>query len=208
MKRCLLALAASTLLFQPPAADAEELNARELKKLVRQAEKAWDAGQTAQAVDSYEQVLGAVPQGDSRRGDALYVVAMSYLSPAGRSRDVEKARSLLQELVTDFPQHARGMEVAAAHTLLSELDAARTEIDRRAAELEEARAAFDAERQKAEAERQVAAGESEAAGGKVKALQAQLRRVRAQLAETQTELEKKDEALQKLKDAMVGRAGG
>ncbi|MCP3957682.1 MAG: hypothetical protein GY719_07485 [bacterium] len=208
MKRCLLALAASTLLFQPSAASAEELSARELKKLVKQADKAWAAGQTEQAVASYERILGAVPAGDSRRGEALYVVAMAYLSPEGGDRDVTKARGLLQELATEFPRHPRGMEVAAARALLDELDSARAEIGRRAAELDETRAAFDAEKQKAEAQREEAAGESEAAGGKVKALQAQLRRVRSQLAETQTELDKKEEALQKLKDAMVGRTSG
>ena len=207
MKRCILALAALTLLNPPPIAEAEELNARQLRKLTKQAEKAYAQGQTDLALETYERILSSLSPNDSRRGDALYAMAMSYLSPNGPARDVDRARRYLDELASQFPRHSRGLEISAARTLLGELDAAHAEVARKMAEIEAQQASFEAEREKAMAARQEAAGETQAAGGKVKNLEAQLRRVRAQLTETRAELEKKEEALQKLKDALVGRGG-
>ena len=211
MKRCLPALAALALLSPALSTSAEELTARELKKLQKQAQKAYEGGQTAQATEIYERILDSMSADDSRRGDALYAIAFAYLSPLGPDRDVAKARGLLEQL-DEFPRHPRNLEISAARTLLAELDAGRAELERRDAELKEQAAAFEAAREQAQeqaqAQREEAAGESEAAGGRVKSLQAQLRKMRAELAETRTELEKKEDALRKLKDALVGRASG
>ena len=203
----LSAIAALILLLHPLAATAQELSARELKKIQKQADKAFAAGQVESAIELYEKILAATPAGDSRRGNALYGVAIAHLSTDGAQRDVGAAGQHLEELAS-FPHHPRKLEIAATRALLSEIGAARLEIGRRDAEMAQKLAAFEAERQEIEAQQQEMAGESEAAGGRVKSLQAQLRKVRAELSETRSELEKKEEALQKLKDALVGRAGG
>lgn len=196
------------LLFHPWPAAAQELSGKEVKKVLRQADKAYAAGEGVRAADLYGQVLASTPAGDSRRGDALYAVAMALLSPDGPARDVEKAKGYLAELASSFPRHPRRLELSAVRALFAELGAARVAVSRRDAEVEEKLAALEAERQAITAKREELAGESEAAGGRVKSLQAQLRKMRAELAETQSELEKKEESLQKLRDALVSRAGG
>ena len=207
MTRWLSALALSLLLFCPAAA-AQALSAKELKRVIRQADKAYAAGQGERAAELYEQVLASTKPGDSRREDALYAVAMARLSPEGPARDEAAARAYLQELAELFLRHPRRLEIAAVLQLLADRDAFRAEVARRDAEVEERLAALEAERQAIEAQREKMEGASEAAGGKVRSLQAMLRRTRAELSETQSELDKKEEALQKLKDALVGRAGG
>ncbi len=204
----------SMLLFagaQAPAAGAQELSAKEIKKIQKQADKAFGGGQHAAALELYEQLLAATPPGDSRRAEALYAVAMARISPASPPRDVDGARPYLEELATSFPRHPRRLEVAALRAGLEELDAARGGLEAAAAKMAEKEAAFaaeQAERERIEAERAEIADESEAADGRVKSLAAQLRKVKAELAETRLELETKEEALQKLKEALVGRAGG
>jgi hypothetical protein len=207
MKSRFLAVSVASLLLLvswPVAAGGEELSGRELKKLQKQAGKAFDAGRIPQAVELYEQILAATAAGDSRRADALYAVAMAHLSPDPPPRAPEAARPYLDELAASFPRHPRRLEIAAARTLLDELQAARAEVQR-AAELAESRAESLAA---LETERQEIAGESEAAGGRVRSLEAQLRKAQGELAAVRAELEKKEEALQKLKSALVGRAGG
>lgn len=214
MKSRFLAVSVASLLLLlgwPAVAGGEELSGRELKKLQKQADKAFDAGQIPQAVELYEQILAATSPGDGRRADALYAVAMAHLSPDPSFRDPEAARPPLDELASSFPRHPRRLEIAAARTLLDELQAAKAEVER-TAELAESRAeslaALEAERQRIATEHQEIVGESEAAGGRVRSLEAQLRKAQGELAEVRAELEKKEEALQKLKSALVGRAGG
>ncbi len=180
-----------------PAA-AQELSAKELKKAVRSADKAFDAGRYDQAIGLFDQILASTSGTDPRRGDALYAAGMIRLSAAGH-QDAEAARRHLDELEA-FPRHPRRLEIATLRDLFSGLDSARAEVER----LEEKAAAIQAEREQAEAEAEEAAGESEAAGGRVRSLESQLRKRRAELSECQAELEKKEQAVQKLRDALVG----
>lgn len=203
----LLAIAALAVLA-PSLASAEGLSDRELKKAVRQADKAFAAGQTDEAAELYDRVLASTPPGDGWRESALYALALIRLAAEGERFDLEAARAYLDELATSFPSHPRRAEIAAARGLLAAHDAAGAASARRAAELEAQITDLEAERSAAEAAREEIAGESEAAGDKVKSLEAQLRRMRAERNECRTELGKKDEALQKLKDALVARAGG
>ncbi len=177
---------------------AQELSAKELKKAVRSADKAFDAGRYDQAIGLFDQILASTSGTDPRRGDALYAAGMIRLSAAGH-QDAEAARRHLDELEA-FSRHPRRLEIAALRDLFSGLDSARAEVER----LEEKAAAIQAEREQAEAEAEEAAGESEAAGGRVRSLESQLRKRRAELSECQAELEKKEQAVQKLRDALVG----
>ncbi len=198
-------IALMLLLVSP--AGAQELNARELKKVVKQADRAYGAGSYGEAAALYDQILASTSGSDARRGDALYASAMIRLSGEGGQRDEAAARRQLDELSASFPRHPRRLEVAFARSLLGALDKARAEVRRHVAELAEKTAAFEAERRQTEAERQEAAGESQAAGGRVRSLEAGLAKLRAEAAECQAELEKKESALQKLRDALVGGSG-
>ncbi len=180
-------------------AGAQQLNARDLKRAVKQAEKARAAGQVAEAVGLYEQILASTEPGDGRRAEALYVTAMAHLAPDPAPRDAAAATTRLEDLAREFP-HYRRLEVAAARASLEELAAARAEAGRGAQQLAEQQAAFAAERQEI-------AGASAAVGDQVKTLEAQLRKARSELAATEAELAKKEEALQKLKDSLVGKSG-
>ena len=216
MKSRLLVVGVASLLLclgGTGAAGGQELSAKELKKLQKQADKALDAGRIPQAVELYEQILAATSPGDSRRADALYTVAMAHLSPDPAPRDPAAARPHLAELAASFPRHPRRLEIAAARAWFDEREAAQAEIERAAAAAVEAaraetQAALEAERERIERERQEIAGESEAAGNRVRSLETELRQARNELAEVRAELAKKEEALQKLKNALVGRAGG
>ena len=182
----LFAVAALMLLFHPLAATAQELSPRELKKIEKQAGKAFAAGDVESAAELYQTILAATSAGDSRRGAALYALAIAHLSP-GAGRDVGTAAEHLEELAS-MPRHPRQLEAAAIRALFSEIDAARGEAGRHDAEVAEKVAALEVEREKLEAKRQAMAGQSQAAGGRVKSLEAQLRKLRAELSETQSEL--------------------
>ncbi len=181
---------------------AQELSAKELKRVVKQAGKAFDAGRYDEAVDLYGQILASTSGTDPRRGDALYASAMIRLS-AGDHQDVAGARRHLEELAAFSPAPSR-LVVPVLQQLFAEFDSARAEVERRAVELEEKTAAYEAEREQVAAEREEAAGESEAAGDRVRSLESRLRKARSELSECQEELETKEDALQKLRDALVG----
>ncbi len=186
-------------------ASAQELSARELKKVVKQAEKSFGAGRFDEAIKLYDQILASTSGTDAGRGDALYASAVIRLSDDGH-QDVEAARRQLDELQA-FPRHPRRLEIAALRHLFSGLDSAQADVERRTVELAAKSASYQAEREQAAAAREEAAGESEAAGGRVRSLEAQLRKVRAELSECQAELEKNEQAVQKLRDALVGGSG-
>lgn len=213
MKRRLLAMAIVSLLgaaLLAPVALGEELSARELKKLNKQAGKAFASGQVEKAVEAYRQILAGPGPGDSRRADAFYTVTMCYLSPS--HRDEQRARSLMAELAESFPRHRRGLGLSAAWSWLLEIEEVRAAIRVAAARLAAQEAALAQERQErwqaAEVEQQEQEEQSAATGGKVRSLEAELRQARSELSETRAELARKEEALEKLKDALVGRAGG
>ncbi len=182
---------------------AQELNAKELKKAVKEAPKAVSAGRYDEAIALYDQILASTSGTDPRRGEALYASVLIRLADGTGHRDLAGARSHLDELNAFAPGPGR-LEVPVLRQLFGELDSARAEVERGAAELEARIAAYQAEREAVEAEAEEAVGESEAAGDRVRSLESQLRKVRAELAECQEELETKEEALQKLRDALVG----
>ena len=202
-----LAVICALLTAQTPAASAQELSAKDLKKILRQAGKATESGRVAEAVGLYRQALEALPEDDPRRADALYFTAMSDLAGDTDAAGKLAARMRLEELATAFPSFGRSLEVGLTRALLGEVDTVHAEIARRDAELQAKTAAIATAQQEAEAAEQESAGESKAADNRVKSLEAQLRNMRGELKETRAELEKKEEALQKLKDALVGRAG-
>ena len=183
-------------------AGAQELSARELKRAVKSADKAFGADRFGEAIGLFDQIIASTSGSDARRGDALYAAAMIRLSADGH-QDAEAARRHLDELAA-FPRHPRRLEIAALRELVTGLDSARAEVERRTAELVEKTAAIQAEREQAAAAREEAAGESEAAGGRVRDLESQLRKRRAEISECQAALQEKEAAVQKLRDALVG----
>ncbi len=183
-------------------AGAQELSAKELKKAVRSAGKAFDAGRYEEAIGLYDRILASTSGSDARRGDALYAAAMIRFSADGH-QDAEAAMQHLDALDA-FPRHPRRLEIAALRELADGLSSARAEVERRTAELEEKTAAIEAEREQVAAAREEAAGESEAAGGRLRSIESQLRKRRAELSECQEALEEKEQAVKKLRDALVG----
>lgn len=199
-----LALICALWLVPPQDASAEELSSRELRKILRKADKAVKKGSIDEAVDGYGRALDALPEGDRRRANALYYTAMSELSSSIGTEAAAVAKDRLDELARAFPRYEHGLEVAVARALLADLDAGRAELERSRSELEAKAAAMAQEASEAsESEKEASADD----GKRIKSLEAQLRKARAELSETRSELEKKEEALQKLKDALVGRAG-
>lgn len=197
---------ASTLLLSGSSspAGAQELGARELKRAVRQAEKAYGDGRYVQALEFYDRILASTSGTDARRADALYVSAMIRLSSEAGLGDVERGRRHLEEL-EQFPLHPRRLEIANLSSALSRLDAARSEVEARIAETDARIAAFEAQRAQAQAERQEeAVVESDAVDDRVKSLESRLRKTRSEVASCRSELETKEQALQKLRDALVG----
>jgi tetratricopeptide (TPR) repeat protein len=204
MKSRLLARFASVALLlclsHPASTSAQELSGRQLKKVAKQAEKAFDAGGYDQAIELYDQVLASTSGTDAARADALYGSAMIRLLPDAGHQDVERARQLLDELAA-FPRHPRHVEIAAARALLDRLGSARADVEHSIAELETKIAAFEAERVQAQAEE---ASGQDAADDRVRSLESRLRKARGEVSECQADLEKKEQALQKLRDALVG----
>ena len=191
----------------PAIAGAEDLSARELKKLSKQADRALKSGQIDQATELFREVLDGTTPGDTRRADALYQVALSHL--AAQPRDGAAAQPLLDELAEISPRHPRNLEVDLLRAFLDEIAEARTEIETGAKQLAEQSATFEAERQRAEEEQQKISGESAAkASDQIRSLEAQLRRARSDLATTREELEKKEEALERLLRQRSQRSSG
>ncbi len=209
MKNRLSAVCASVALMlflghSPSPVSAQELNAKELKKAVKEAPRAVSAGRYDEAMNLYDQVLASTSGTDPRRGEALYASVLLRIAGGAEHRDLAGARRHLDELEAFVPAPGR-LEVPALRQLFDELDSARAEAERSAAALEAQAAAYQAEREAAAAEAEEAVDESEAAAdGRVRSLESQLRKVRVELAECQEELETKEEALQKLRDALVG----
>ena len=210
MKSRLPALPASVALmlclahFAPVAVSAQELNNRELKRAVRQAEQAYEAGQIDEARQLYGQIIESTPQGDPRRGDALYGVAMIQLSPASGQRDVEAARRLFDQLATAYPNHPRRLEIAAARSLLGGLEVVRVELERSTTAFEAQIAELEAERKCEEIAPQEVVVESADVDERLRALDERLTQARADHEACQAELDKKEQALQQLQETLVG----
>lgn len=178
---------------------AEELSARDLRKLEKQAAKADAAGQHDAAKELYESILDGTEPGDSRRADGLFFVVVKELANGdGLSSG---GRAHLDELLSSFPHHARRDQIELFDDWLRRDVAQREEIARLEQSLAEQAAACEAMK----GELSGAAGEQqEEMAGKIRRLERQLATVRQDLAATQAELETKEEALEKLKNALVG----
>lgn len=186
------------------SAPAEELSPRQLKMIVKKANRHWRAGRVADAAELYEQVLAATEPGAEERADGLYALALTFLAP-GFERDPQRARRLLAELEGSFPHYPRRLETRTLVSLLAAADAAAEERQRVESRLGRLEADFESERLKSESEH-----ESEIAmlREKLEAMEQRLAATHDELAATRKNLAKKEEALQKLTDRVVGRSGG
>ena len=210
MKSRLPALPASVALMlclahlAPAAVSAQGLSNRELKKAVRQADQAYEAGRIAEARELYSRIIESTPQGDPRRGDALYGVAMIQLSPASGQRNVEAAQRLFDQLATAYPNHPRRLEIAAARSLLGGLEVVRVELGRSTTAFEAQIAELEAERRCEEIAPQEVVVERGDVDERLRALDERLTQARADHEACQAELDRKEQALQQLQETLVG----
>ncbi len=202
----LSAIAVLLLLCHPWPADAQVMSDKELKKVLKQADRSYSTGFGERAAQLYEQVLAATLPRDPRRADALYVVAMAELSPEGPARDAAAARGYLDELTQSFPQHRR-LEVTAVRELLAEIDRANVELARRDDSLEKEKADVAAQWQALEEKRLTLENTRGKADDRFKKCELHLRRMRAKLSVTEKKLDEKSVKLKELTDAMINRGG-
>lgn len=178
-------------------AGAAELTPRQLKKNLKEAEKAWNAGRTAAAVELYEGILDATEPGDPHRADALYAVGLASLAD-----DPGRAGKLLAELVEKFPRHPSSGTAKVITGLLSELDGARAESSRLTKELESRKDDLEASQSSAtelaELREKLAQAESKLAAAQD---------ARSQLAKKDKEIADCEEKLKKVRETLVGGGG-
>lgn len=179
---------------------AEELSGRQLRKLEKKADQAYEAGRADEALGHYREILDGTERGAAERQNALYALLMSHLTVDAEGRAAEEVHRLLSEIAEFFPNHPRKLELAAVKTWMQEDELARREAAKNAAELQELQAQFEETQEVAAGE----AGEAKSCQEKLSSTARALRGVRSELAKKEEELEKKEEALQKLKDAIVG----
>ena len=203
MRRLLLFCVLTFLVF-PAAGFGETLSERELKKAVRRADKAVEAGTLEGSRDLFHQILDATSPGDERRAMAVYGAVMLQMASAGNGEKHDLVRSLLTEATDHFPTHPRRVELEAARRWLVELDLVTGDLARKNQELEVAARAFEEDRRELEG---AAGDQREDLESKIRRLRNQLAATRSELEKKQAELEKKEEALQKLKNTILDNPG-
>ncbi len=181
---------------------AEELSDRQLNKLERQAGKALEGGEEAEARQLYESLLSATQPADQRRAEALHAVLMLEVAAAGELTPV--AEALLDELLVSFPRHPQRRQI----TMLDHWRRQRRGFEAQVTELQSSLAEQVEACEAMTGELAGAAGEKE---GQLRSENQRLRRevtsLKRQLETTESELVKKEQALEKLKDALVGGGG-
>ncbi len=190
------------------AASAAELSPRELKKNLKQAEKAWNVGQAAAAVELYEGILDATEPGAAERAGALYVVGMASLG--GEDDGHTRARELFAELVEKFPRHPRSGSAKAIDALLGALEEARAEGARLTGELKatvrsDREASESRASEAAELREKLAQGEADLAAAQAEI--AELKPARERLARREKEIADCEEKLKKVRETLVGGGG-
>lgn len=203
MRRLYLFCTFSLLVF-PTAGSGEAMSERQLKKAVRGAEKAVEAGALEDSRELFHQILGATSPGDGRREMALYGAVMLEMASAGNGEKEALVRSLLTEATEYFPAHSRNVELEAARRWLVELDLVTGELERKNQELEVAARAFEEDRKELEG---AAGDQREDLESKIRRLRNQLAATRSELEKKQAELDRKEEALQKLKNTILDNQG-
>lgn len=198
---CLLA-AFAWLVGSIPLAAAQELTARNIRKIERQAAKETSAGRGAKAIELYEQLLEGTEAGNPSRATALYEVLSAEM--AQYERMTPKGEDLLEELLTTFPEHPRKMEIQFFRRWRDQ----RLQLVDQTSQLGDLRQRLIDQEASCEAmkgELSGAAGEKEEELSRdVQRLRRQLTTAKEELAATRAELQVKEEALEKLKNALVG----
>jgi hypothetical protein len=94
---------------------------------VERADALLQADRPAQSIPLYEQVIAA---GGPERGQALYGLALARLHAGSELGDEQKARTALETLVREYPEHEHRLE---ASVLIELIDATARERERVAA---------------------------------------------------------------------------
>lgn len=197
---CLCCFLGLVAVLSPLAADeSASLNAKEVKKALRKADKAYESGRSDDALPLYRQILASTEPGDASRASALYALAFDALTH--ETSDVP-VRDYLAELLEEFPRH-RSQEVQIVLSWLRERDATLSKVK----ELSHALDAEKAERQKTSGNQEDLLGQVQAMGEELEATRKELAATRKELAAAKAELAKKDEAIKKLRDTLVQSGG-
>lgn len=197
-----LAAIATLAIFSAGTATAE-MSERDLKRTLKQADRAWKDGRTDAAVKLYEQILESTENGDARRSGALYAVGLSALGEG----DMDRAQPLLDELKSGSSK-THQLELAAVTRLLDAAAGAQGEIAQRDASLAEQK---DLTKKASE--------ESAELRDRLNAAQAQVASLEEQVAKNKRsqgsaaakkaqELAECEEKLEKVRKSLVDRSGG
>ncbi len=187
---------------------AAEMDARQLKKDLKQADKQWKAGKVDSALELYEGILAGTGPGAKERANALYAVALASLSPDTARHDPERARTLLAELDGSFPRHPRRLEIQALAGLAEAQNATAEKARNLEQQLAAEHAALESQQLEASGANESLETQLEELRKKLQATERRLAANRAELKSAKEELAKKEEALEKLTERMVGRSGG
>lgn len=200
------ALGAIMVILIPWSSMAADLTPRQLKKNLKQAGRSWEAGQVERAIELYENVLNATSPGASERPDALYAISVMTLTPDSKQHDPARAKTLLTELASSFPEHDRRHETRA---LLSSLENRDAEVEKATAEAEQRALILRAEQkaqmeERQEIEAQIVTLEAELKQANEQLAAARKNRQGAKCRAIEQELEKAKKAIQKLAEECSG----
>lgn len=166
------------------------------RRALEQADLLVTTGRLEEALPLYDMALASPELTMPERASALYATAMLRLS-SGPLRDVEKARTVLQDLNTNYPT-TRRLEVVAALSLMTQIDETERARAEAAATRDRAEAArTEAERARTGSQQTMTDSLRSAEAGRA-AAQRELAAANEQLAGLQAELKRKDDALKRL----------
>lgn len=189
----------------------KEIEPRELKKLVKQVDKAIQSGGLDLAFELSSQLLSATSYGDPTRASALYFMTLVMASPQPPAHDPVLARQYLDELHSHHAGHRRSVEIQALHYWAQSLDLKDIQLGQKQGQVLERETQIGAYRRRlAQRDEELAelrrafGEESETSSQEARVLRARLRTLTAELAELGAEIERKEAALEKLKQSLVG----
>lgn len=189
-----------------PAGDAERpVPALSPRKALKEARAALGNDDPKDALQFYEMALAGDPLPDPTRAEALYGAGMIRLGNDPDLRDEGRARELLREFLSVYPNHERRHEARLALSLLGEIEAARAATEIQRAEISRREFACAEEKRKLTAS--ITAAEEGAASLRPEneSLKAEIKTLHVEAQALRAEIQKRDETLQKVKEAVVGK---
>lgn len=160
------------------------------------ANKAFEAGQLAEALPIYQQILAETKTWDEKRGEAVWHIALIRLGGTAQLKDTKAGCSLLGELRQAYSQQPHEVAIRGMLDLCHQADSAHGQI----AGLQQKAESAQARTRDAQRDTEKARGERDAARRRVSELEAQLKQAKA-------ELSRKDALLQHLTGTLITSPG-